>query len=199
MRFGFSAKKIENKISANIIKSYDEEGLKAIISDYESRLKDFENDRTTISEPQRQKQSLKQRLQKANENMLKNVLDVRVEQRKNADNALIHWSGIGIINTCTQVNEIIDTTKIHDGWKVATVEIKRDQDFENIIEHSLNSQLKNAALETKRYAEQVKKENDILKSQLEKANKKIKSIELAKGFEKCNDELLDKWEKIFTN
>ena len=38
-----------------------------------------------------------------------------------------------------------------------------------------------------------------LKHCLNKANKKIQSIELAKGFDKCNDELLDKWEKIFTN
>jgi hypothetical protein len=31
---------------------------------------------------------------------------------------------------------------------------------------------------------ELNKENDTLKSQLEKANKKIKSIELAKGFDK---------------
>ena len=59
--------------------------------------------------------------------------------------------------------------------------------------------LNKAAKETKKYAERMKEENDKLKSQLEKANKKIRSIELAKGFEKCNDELLSKWEKIFSN
>jgi len=50
-----------------------------------------------------------------------------------------------------------------------------------------------------KFAERVKDDNDKLKKQLEKANKKIKSIELAKGFEKCSNGLLDKWEKIFTN
>lgn len=34
---------------------------------------------------------------------------------------------------------------------------------------------------------------------LKKLINKIRNIELAKGFEKCSDELLNKWEKIFTN
>ena len=50
MRFGSSAKKIENKISANITQNNDEEGLKALISDYETKLKNFENDRSKIDE-----------------------------------------------------------------------------------------------------------------------------------------------------
>jgi hypothetical protein len=54
-------------------------------------------------------------------------------------------------------------------------------------------------LKLNKFAEKVKQDNESLKAQLEKANKKIKSIELAKGFEKCNDDLLLKWEKIFTN
>jgi len=44
--------------------------------------------------------------------------------------------------------------------------------------------LKKAAKETKKFAEKVKDDNSKLKSQLEKANKKIKSIELAKGFDR---------------
>lgn len=55
MRFGFSAKQIENKISVNICKNSDEEGLKAVISDYESKLKNFENDRDQINELKEQK------------------------------------------------------------------------------------------------------------------------------------------------
>lgn len=73
-----------------------------------------------------------------------------------------------------------------------------NQSLLNSVRHQ-NAELKRVAIETKKYAEKVKQENDTLKLQLEKASKKIKSIELAKGFEKCNDDLLNKWEKIFTN
>ena len=45
MRFGQSAKKIENKISVNVMSKTDEEGLKSLISDYERRLKDMEKDK----------------------------------------------------------------------------------------------------------------------------------------------------------
>lgn len=81
IRFGTSAKKIENKISANITKNGDEEALKAVISDYELKLKDFENDRFKIDELQRQKQLLKQRLQKANENNIMNVIENGTKQK----------------------------------------------------------------------------------------------------------------------
>lgn len=207
LRFGTSAKKIENKITANITKDHDEEGLKAIISDYETKLKTFENDRDKIDELKREKQelendqlTLKQRLMKVNENMIMTSQPSTTSPNEsNTDNAIIHWDGIGIIHTCTKVKNFIDNTKIHQGWKVAAVEIKRDKRFVRSLENSLNSQLKKAALETKKYAEQVKKENSTLTSKLEKATKKIKNIELAKGFDKCSDELLNKWEKIFTN
>ena len=110
MRFGFSAKKIENKICANITKNCDEEGLKAVISDYESRLKDFEGDREIISELQQQQEMLRLRLQRANEtwswrvsiNLLcswsilyfyniGNTAFNRPQQRKLVDDAVVHW------------------------------------------------------------------------------------------------------------
>ena len=91
MRFGFSAKKIENKICANITKNCDEEGLKAVISDYESRLKDFEGDREIISELQQQQEMLRLRLQRANENNIGNTAFNRPQQRKLVDDAVVHW------------------------------------------------------------------------------------------------------------
>jgi hypothetical protein len=207
MRFGTSAKKIENKITANITKDCDEEGLKAIISDYETKIKDFENDRDKIDELKREHQllendhvTLKQRLMKVNESLILNKAPSQTSpEGGNIENAVMHWDGIGLINTTTKVKNTVDSSQLHDGWKIAAVEIKPDKNFVRSIENSLNSQLKKAALETKKYAGQVKKENTNLMSKLEKANKKIKNIELAKGFDKCSEELLDKWEKIFTN
>lgn len=99
MRFGFSAKKIENKICANITKNCDEEGLKAVISDYESRLKDFEGDREMISELQQQKEMLRRQLQKANEFNIGNTILNTPKQRKLVDNAVVHWKNVGIINS----------------------------------------------------------------------------------------------------
>lgn len=39
LRFGMNAKKIENKVQANIITRDDDVGLKILISDYEKKLK----------------------------------------------------------------------------------------------------------------------------------------------------------------
>jgi hypothetical protein len=77
LRFGSSAKQIENKISANITKNSDEEGLKAMITDYESRLKDFNYSLEQIDELRLQKQLLKERLDKANQNNINNVLNTQ--------------------------------------------------------------------------------------------------------------------------
>lgn len=120
IRFGTSAKKIENKISANVVKNTDEESLKAMISDYESRLKDFENDRDMINELQRQKQLLKQRLQKAHENSLGNTVVSKPRERKPIDHAVIHWKDIGIVNSSTKIEEIFSLNKVHSGWKIAS-------------------------------------------------------------------------------
>ena len=73
LRFGQSAKKIENKISVNVMSKTDEEGLKSLISDYERRLKDMEKDKhntanllKVIEDLQEQKRSLDDRLKNAN-------------------------------------------------------------------------------------------------------------------------------------
>ena len=73
LRFGQSAKKIENKISVNVMSKTDEEGLKSLISDYERRLKDMEKDKQNtanllkvIEDLQEQKRALDDRLKKAN-------------------------------------------------------------------------------------------------------------------------------------
>jgi hypothetical protein len=206
MRFGFSAKQIENKIHANITKNSEEESLKAMICDYESKLKIFQDDREKISELQKQKQVLKERLQNVSKGLLLQPIRRGNRPEKNFEHAVVHWDGLGVLWSSVDVEHFWDTTKIGGGWKIASWEITRDEEFMNIIDQSYvrsikkqNGELKKAAKETKKYAEKVIDENSNLKTQLEKANKKIKSIELAKGFEKCNDELLDKWEKIFTN
>ena len=149
---------------------------------------------------------LKQRLQRANENNIGNTFYNQPQKKKYVENAVIHYKNIGIINSWTKIEDIVSLTKVHAGWKVASIEVGPDPEFTNVINQNFissiknqNSELKRAAIETKKYAEKVKQENDALKLQLEKANKKIKSIELARGFEKWNDELLNKWEKIFTN
>lgn len=101
--------------------------------------------------------NLKQRLKRVNENMIMNSVNNRTSpERRKVDSSIAHWDGIGIVNSTTKLQNIVDTTKIHDGWKVASVEVRRDHDFVRSIENKLNAQLKNAALETKKYAEQVK-------------------------------------------
>ena len=107
LRFGTSAKKIENKITANITNDCDEEGLKAIISDYETKIKNFEQDRFKIDELKREKQelendqmTLKQRLMKVNENLIMTKQPSTTSPNEsNTENAIMHWDGIGLINT----------------------------------------------------------------------------------------------------
>jgi hypothetical protein len=45
IRFGLSAKKIQNKISANVVTRDEDEAVRIMIADYEKRLRDFERDR----------------------------------------------------------------------------------------------------------------------------------------------------------
>jgi hypothetical protein len=41
LRFGVSAKKIENKISANMTMKGDDEAIKMVIAEYEKKIKDL--------------------------------------------------------------------------------------------------------------------------------------------------------------
>jgi len=99
MRFGYSAKQIENKIQVNITKNAEEEELKAVISGYESRLKDFENDRNKITELQKQKEVLRSRLQKANEHNIVGTLTPQRRMQRTFEHAIVHWNSIGIVNS----------------------------------------------------------------------------------------------------
>lgn len=119
MRFGASAKLIENKISVNITKNSDEEGLKAMISDYESKLKDFNYSIEQVQELEQQKLSLEKRLTQVNTNNINNSTQKQHKTERNIDNAVIHWKNLGIINSSTQISEIVDVTSINPGWKVA--------------------------------------------------------------------------------
>lgn len=145
-------------------------------------------------------------MQKANENNINQTLQRRPQIQRNLSHAIVHWDTVGIVNSYTRVEDIVSPSQISSGWKVAACEITPDPDFVQMLNNNYvkslkhkNNELMKAAKETKKYAEKVKDDNDKVRAQLDKANKKIKSIELAKGFDKCNDELLDKWEKIFTN
>jgi hypothetical protein len=53
MRFGLSAKKIQNKISANVITRNDDEAVKIMIADYEKKLRDNEKDRELLREKEK--------------------------------------------------------------------------------------------------------------------------------------------------
>ncbi len=77
IRFGMSAKKIENRIFANVTSHKSEEAYQLLIDEYEERLKSMEEQRSsdskrndfmmkTISELQRQREALNDRLRKIN-------------------------------------------------------------------------------------------------------------------------------------
>ena len=173
LRFGSSAKKIENKITVNITKSSEDESLKAVISDYESKLRDFEGNKEIISELKQQKENLKIRLQKAMANNIENMNFSQPRQQKLADDAIIHWRNLGIINSCTSIGDIFNLTKIHSGWKIACWDANIDSAFVSLINQkhitSLKAKitgLKTAAIETREFAEKLKLENDTLKAQL---------------------------------
>ena len=140
LRFGSSAKKIENKIFANIIKNWGEESLKAVISDYESKLRDFEDNKEIISDLQNQKEQLKKRLQKVMQNNIENMNFSQPKKHKLVDNAIIHWKNIGIVNSSTEISDILSLTKIHSGWKVACWEMNMDSSFISMIsqKHTLS-------------------------------------------------------------
>lgn len=120
MRFGSSAKLIENKIRANIIKNSDEEGVKAMISDYESKLKDFNYSIEQVQELEQQKKNLENRLSKANSQNINKFSQEIPKIEANLGEAIIHWKNLGIINSSTRVSEIVNTAKIESGWKVAS-------------------------------------------------------------------------------
>lgn len=45
LRFGFSAKKIENKVSANVSMKGDDEAVKMVIAEYEKKIKEIDEQR----------------------------------------------------------------------------------------------------------------------------------------------------------
>ena len=49
LRFGQSAKKIQNRIHANVTEGQDEENLRRLISEYQKKLEDFEEDKQRSS------------------------------------------------------------------------------------------------------------------------------------------------------
>ena len=53
IRFGLSAKKIQNRISANVVTRDDDEAVRIMIADYEKKLRDNEKDRDNLRDRER--------------------------------------------------------------------------------------------------------------------------------------------------
>jgi hypothetical protein len=68
IRFGLSAKKIQNSVSANVVTSNDDEAVRIMIADYEKKLRDYEKDRETMR--QREKKLVERILEMEKKNLL---------------------------------------------------------------------------------------------------------------------------------
>lgn len=112
IRFGMSAKKIENVICANITEHDSGEAYQLMINEYETRLKEMEKLRgadkqkveymiSIISELQKQKDLLNERLRKANEKrLLRNPVMKREKKVKHKpEKREYHREGIGLVFT----------------------------------------------------------------------------------------------------
>ena len=123
IRFGMSAKKIENIISANISAHNNGDAYELIINEYEERLKEMEQLRgadkqkveymiNTISELQKQKESLNELLKKIGEKrLIKNFMskcniDINAKPKKEKND--FHSCSSGIIFTNAKINYKIE-------------------------------------------------------------------------------------------
>jgi len=126
IRFGMSAKKIENVISANITTHNNADAYQLIINEYEERLKQIELLRGAdqkkveymvkiISDLQKQKDELNQKLRRANKKrLLRAMKEKGVEEVVNGTNIFneLHRPGIGLIFTSKKHNQIKDNNTL---------------------------------------------------------------------------------------
>ena len=156
LRFGQSAKKIENKISVNVMSKTDEEGLKSLISDYERRLKDMEKDKQNtanllkvIEDLQEQKRALDDRLKKANKlnlnaaviaggagshrlpprTSLEGPMQARKPERERVKVHMYHFEYVGILNSVARIEPYMGKLRgCNSNYvKVLTVNIDKEK------------------------------------------------------------------------
>eukprot|EP00826_Nyctotherus_ovalis_P034653 TRINITY_DN2905_c0_g1_i4.p4 TRINITY_DN2905_c0_g1~~TRINITY_DN2905_c0_g1_i4.p4 ORF type:complete len:240 (-),score=81.44 TRINITY_DN2905_c0_g1_i4:1093-1812(-) len=121
IRFGMSAKRIENVISANITSHNNGDAYELIINEYEERLKEMEKLRgadkrkveymvSTIAELQRQKESLNELLKKIGEKRLRRNLEekcnINVNVRPKCEKTDFYKPSAGVIFTNVKTNYI---------------------------------------------------------------------------------------------
>jgi len=118
IRFGMNAKKIENKVQANIVTNDEGEAFRILISDYERKLKDLENTRLEdhyrnqvlqkqVEDLQAQKASLVDRVNSLCKLQLGRMAEKLPEDTvstffKQAKERLIHFDKIGILFSSTK-------------------------------------------------------------------------------------------------
>lgn len=122
IRFGVSAKKIENTIYANVSSHKSEEAYQLMINEYENRLKEMEELRTNdskrseymtkmIADLQKQKELLNERLKKANEEKLllnsqkltEKIIEEKIPARKE-----FHKENVGILYTNAKIKYVLE-------------------------------------------------------------------------------------------
>jgi hypothetical protein len=121
LRFGMNAKKIENKVQANIITNNDDEALKILIADYEKKLRDFESNRQEdqhnnhnlhrqIEDLQYQKSKLIERLSNMSKLQLGRFAEHIPEDElkqffEQAQSQMIHFKKAGILFTSKRMQK----------------------------------------------------------------------------------------------
>jgi len=169
LRFGLNAKKIENKVQANVISDANDETLKNLLKEYERKITDMEReknkDKTTseqlmqvIQKLQEQKNTLAERLLmlKRSEILNSSFVNLTKGNRKNYKWEHLHYENVGILHVLTNKEEDKD---------------KPTYDFEG--KYALQS-LKN-----------MKQQNTILENKVQKLKEKVEE------FEKERAELID--------
>jgi len=182
IRFGMSAKKIENVICANITAHNSGEAYQLMINEYETRLKEMEKLRgadkqkveymvNIIAELQRQKDLLNERLRKANEKRLMRgpVVKCKIKEAVKKD---YHKEGIGLIFTNAKANYMNEV--VSEAVNDTSIELRK----ETLALAALrNEKAKNEILSAK--VEVLRSGlNDITNKTIDEINIRDKNIEI---------------------
>ena len=118
LRFGLNAKKIENKVQANIISNASDETVKNLLREYEKKIMDMEKEKNMdknasqnllkiIQNLQDQKNLLAERLVllKKYENYPSGVVDLTKTTKEKLKREHLHYGNVGILHVLTTENE----------------------------------------------------------------------------------------------
>jgi len=191
LRFGLNAKKIENKVQANIINSASDEMVQELLREYERKIHDLEKEKShdknasdklmkMIQSLQEQKALLSERLQliKKYEIFPPSMLDLTKVKAQQLKREHLHYGNVGILHVLTTEEE--KESKItYDFEGKYALDALRGAKMEN---KSLNEKLKISEENNEKLGVQNSELNDSLASTKKALKSKKNSIKSMRRF-----------------